>query len=167
MRHHSEADSDQWADRLKIVGTDFRTAKDAFRLVVVVTKLLSEWPEGGRPRKLNVLINNAAQTLTDPLQSKSKDVHREQLLRDDPAHGRLLVEGDRGYDPKVRGGMQLTWAAGCKDIIGWKSEAQLPNRPVLIVRIHRKNGFVARRTRTPRRRNLRGVRPWMRFPMRT
>lgn len=114
-RYHSEADSDQWVDRLKIVGADFRAAKDAFRLVVVVRKLLSEWPDGSRPRKLNILVNNAAQTLTDPIQSESKAVSREHFLRDDSVNGRLLVHGDRGYDAKVRGGMQLTWVAGLQE----------------------------------------------------
>lgn len=111
-RYHAEPDSEQWADRLKIIGADFRTANDAFRLVVVVRKLLSKWSEAGQPRKLNVLINNAAQTLTDPLRAESKAVDRECLLRSEAGNGRLLVDNDRGYDAKVRGGMQLTWTAG-------------------------------------------------------
>lgn len=113
--YHSEVDSDQWIDRLKSVGADFRAAKDAFRLVMVVRKLQSKWPDGTQPRKLNILVNNAAQTLTDPIQSESKAVNLGHFLRDDPVNGQLLVDGDRGYDVKVRGGMQLTWVAGLQE----------------------------------------------------
>ena len=106
-RYRDESDSDRWTARLKVVGADFRSANDAFRLVAVVRDLLHSqgW-------KLNVLINNAAQTLTDPLGAESNAVSREHTLRGQPGNGQLLINDDKGYDPRVRGGVQMTLATG-------------------------------------------------------
>jgi NAD(P)-dependent dehydrogenase (short-subunit alcohol dehydrogenase family) len=110
-RYQREPDSEKWAPRLKIVGADFRAAKDAFRLVVLVRNLLHDWDGNGKSRKLNILVNNAAQTLTDPVGSEARAVDRENVLRGQPGNGRLLIEDDRGYDPRVRGGMQISWTS--------------------------------------------------------
>ncbi|KAK2783481.1 hypothetical protein FQN52_009601 [Onygenales sp. PD_12] len=113
-KYQKEPDFDNWADRLKVVGADFRSAKDAFRLVGVVQKVLSQWKEtcsADNFNGLNLLINNAAQTLTDPLKSESLAVNKEESLQTKPGHGKLLVDNDRGYEARVRGGMGLSWTA--------------------------------------------------------
>ncbi|KGQ02034.1 hypothetical protein PAAG_11210 [Paracoccidioides lutzii Pb01] len=101
IKYQEEPDFESRAPRLKIVGADFRSAKDAFRLVRVVQKF-----EG-----LNILINNAAQTLTDPLKSESRAVNKEDILQTQSGTGRLLVDNDTGYEARVRGGMGLSWFA--------------------------------------------------------
>ncbi|OJD14623.1 hypothetical protein AJ78_05053 [Emergomyces pasteurianus Ep9510] len=115
-RYQEEPDFKSWAHRLKIVGADFRSAKDAFRLVQTVQKVLLQWKDssgGGSDDRqfegLNILINNAAQTLTDPLKSESRAVNKEETLRTQATNGRLLVDNDRGYEARVRGGMGLSW----------------------------------------------------------
>ncbi|OJD26260.1 hypothetical protein ACJ73_02362 [Blastomyces percursus] len=113
-RYYREPDFDIWAQRLKIVGADFRSAKDAFRLVQVVQTVLSQWKDGSSDHKfegLNILINNAAQTLTDPLKSESRAVNKEEVLRTQATNGRLLIDNDKGYEARVRGGMGLSWSS--------------------------------------------------------
>ncbi|PGH05184.1 hypothetical protein GX51_03083 [Blastomyces parvus] len=113
-RYYKEPDFDTWAHRLKVVGADFRSAKDAFRLVQVVQAVLSQWKDGSNDHQfegLNILINNAAQTLTDPLKSESRAVNKEEALRTQATNGRLLIDNDKGYEARVRGGMGLSWSA--------------------------------------------------------
>ncbi|EEH19362.1 hypothetical protein PABG_01681 [Paracoccidioides brasiliensis Pb03] len=115
IKYQEEADFESWAPQLKIVGADFRSAKDAFRLVRVVQKVLSQWKdESNNDQKfqgLNILINNAAQTLTNPLKSESRAVNKEDILQTQSGTGRLLVDNDTGYEARVRGGMGLSWSA--------------------------------------------------------
>lgn len=115
-RYAHEHDFHDWAPRLRIVGADFRTAKDAFRLVRVVKQVLTEWsptPDGApSPASLDILINNAAQTLTDPVASEVKAIAREEILQKQLENSALLVDDDQGYKPKVRGGVQAPWVAG-------------------------------------------------------
>lgn len=114
-RYRDQAGSHSWIKRLKVVGADFRSARDAFRLIKVVRDVLNDWgtKEEGSKRYsgLNVLVNNAAQTLTDPVELESTAVSREQNLQRNPESGRLLVDDDRGYEARVSGGMQIPWAA--------------------------------------------------------
>ena len=95
-------DFDAWKDRLRIVGADFRTAKDVFALISVVKSQLGKWNE--RPR-LDILINNAAQTLTDSIEAEEQAVKRESTLRL-PGNGALLLHDSEDYTASVRGGSQ-------------------------------------------------------------
>ncbi|EUC49708.1 hypothetical protein COCMIDRAFT_83969 [Bipolaris oryzae ATCC 44560] len=100
-RYTKEADSGQWIDRLKVVGADFRSARDAFELVREVKECLKQWADGGEPR-LYALINNAAQTLTDSIKKEERAMEREQdLKRRETDPGLLLGEN---YTARVRGG---------------------------------------------------------------
>lgn len=92
-RYANEEDFAEWKDRLKIVGADFRTAKDVFALVGSIKELTSE---------LHILINNAAQTLTDAVEKEEEGIRREQqLLLDAPIDG--VVVKNR-YQAMIRGG---------------------------------------------------------------
>lgn len=97
-RYRSEPDVDEWADRLRVVGADFRSARDAFELVAQAKAVVQEW---GGP--LDILINNAAQTLTDSLETEKMAVRRETLLGsyEDP----MLAKWLSAYQPRIRGGM--------------------------------------------------------------
>ncbi|KAL4911867.1 hypothetical protein BDW62DRAFT_216874 [Aspergillus aurantiobrunneus] len=112
-RYAREADSASWQSRLKVVGADFRTAKDAFRLVSLARRLLYSWHEesGSTGRGyLDILINNAAQTLTDPVKAEVKAISREQQLRVLPQVKRLIADtADDKYLPMVRGGLDASW----------------------------------------------------------
>lgn len=113
MRYSKESDFETWESRLKVVGADFRTAKDAFQLVHVVKDLLHTWAEkpGSVGRQyLDILINNAAQTLTDPVKAEIKAISREGELRDLPQAKALLAGGvGNTYLPRLRGGAQASW----------------------------------------------------------
>ncbi|PGH06434.1 hypothetical protein AJ79_06524 [Helicocarpus griseus UAMH5409] len=113
-KYQKEPDFEDWAHRLRIVGADFRSAKDAFRLIHVVKKVLSQWKDdgnGGKFKGLNILINNAAQTLTDPLKSESRAANKEECLQTKTAIGSLLVDDDNGYQARVKGGMAISWSS--------------------------------------------------------
>lgn len=91
-RYEEQPDSAEWMDRLRVVGADFRTANDAFALVGQIRSVLQEWGRG-----LDLLINNAAQTLTDSVEMEEAAVTRETALR-----GRampMLAEGS--YEARV------------------------------------------------------------------
>jgi NAD(P)-dependent dehydrogenase (short-subunit alcohol dehydrogenase family) len=90
-------DATSWKDRLCIVGADFRTAKDVFALVGALKECLRRWGT----EKLDILINNAAQTLKDRVQVEKEDVERETQLGREIARGNLVV--DAGYIPRVSG----------------------------------------------------------------
>ncbi|KAJ5467254.1 hypothetical protein N7475_005006 [Penicillium sp. IBT 31633x] len=111
-RYANEADFQQWGTRLKVVGADFRTAKDAFRLVHIVKQLLYSWEgeDNETPKYLDILINNAAQTLTDPIKAEAKAISREEHLKNSPS-SKLLLASSAGekYQPRVRGGLQASW----------------------------------------------------------
>ncbi|XP_014561757.1 hypothetical protein COCVIDRAFT_85852 [Bipolaris victoriae FI3] len=100
-RYTNEADSGQWIDRLRVVGADFRSARDAFELVREVKECLKQWADGGEPR-LYALINNAAQTLTDSLKKEERAMGREQDLKKRGTHAGLLL--GENYTARVRGG---------------------------------------------------------------
>jgi len=99
-RYLNEADSDQWKGRLKVVGADFRSAKDVFALINAVLSLLQSWANGGKA-KLDILINNAAQTLTDSVEKEDEHIERESQLKSTSSSDLLL---EAGYSPRVRGG---------------------------------------------------------------
>lgn len=113
VRYSTEPDFAQWEVRLKVVGADFRTANDAFRLVHIVKQLLHAWDgetPSDTPRPLDILINNAAQTLTDPIKGEMRAISREDHLKNHPQTMALLAESENDrYTPRVRGGQQATW----------------------------------------------------------
>ena len=115
-RYQTEADCSEWIDRLRVVGADFRSAKDAFELVNVVCQWLDEVTTDG---KLNLLVNNAAQTLTD-LHEKEREMvdnegalQRKLVLASSSSESKKIVIGDAsgkrggGYTPRVGGGMPV------------------------------------------------------------
>ncbi|CAG8270249.1 unnamed protein product [Penicillium salamii] len=111
-RYANEHDYAEWNTKLKVVGADFRTAKDAFRLVHLVKQLLRDWEceaASETPRHLDILINNAAQTLTDPIKAEVKAIAREEQLRDHPETKLLLASTSEDYKPRVRGGLPASW----------------------------------------------------------
>ncbi|KAF5336514.1 hypothetical protein D9611_006569 [Ephemerocybe angulata] len=99
-RYSQEPDFGEWKDNLKIVGADFRTAKDVFALVEAVKRCLDEW----RAEHLHLLINNAAQTLTDSVEKEDESIRREQLLLLDSTESTLVV--GNMYQARIRGGHQ-------------------------------------------------------------
>lgn len=97
-RYRAQSDVAEWQDRLMVVGADFRNSRDAFALVEQTKTVVAQW--GGT---LDILINNAAQTLTDSLGSEEKAVGRERSLR---SHADLMLAEDAfGYQPRIRGGV--------------------------------------------------------------
>ncbi|KNG83365.1 putative short-chain dehydrogenase [Aspergillus nomiae NRRL 13137] len=92
LRYAREVDFGGFSARLKVVGADFRTARDAFRLVEVVKRVLDDWAGDGTA--LDILINNAAQTLTDPVRSETRAIVREEKLEEEAgAHGLIADDG--------------------------------------------------------------------------
>ena len=110
-RYRAEVDFHDWEDRLKIIGADFRTAKDAFRLVAAVKDVLNEWREDG----LFLLVNNAAQTLTDSIETETKAIRNEENLRALTGIGGLQVDCDDGYKARIRGGVHGAMLEGNLD----------------------------------------------------
>ncbi|OHF01606.1 hypothetical protein CORC01_03096 [Colletotrichum orchidophilum] len=98
-RYRLESDFEDWAERLRIVGADFRTAADAFALVQSIRRILHE--EGW---VLDFLINNAAQTLTDPVEKEQHAIEREKSLLGDTSDDGQKVVVRQGYSARVRGG---------------------------------------------------------------
>lgn len=102
-RYRAQPDLDAWEDRLRVVGADFRSARDAFELVAKAKAVVEQW--GGT---LDILINNAAQTLTDSLDTEKAAVRREnRLIREKDS---MMVEGPPIYQPRIRGGMTANMA---------------------------------------------------------
>ena len=97
-RYLNEADSDQWKAHLKIVGADFWSAKDIFALINAVLSLLRSWANGGKA-KLDILINNTVQTLTDSVEKEDEHIERESQLKNTSSSDLLL---EAGYSPRVR-----------------------------------------------------------------
>ena len=104
IRYRAEPDSHSWLSSLRIIGADFRTAKDVFRLVATVKQILNEWETDDElAGRLFLLVNNAAQTLTDPIGAEKKAIANESRLR------QLALENphpviNNGYEASVRGG---------------------------------------------------------------
>lgn len=121
LRYRAEKYSESWIDRLCIVGADFRTAKDVFRLIGTMKKILDKWKaEDETTGRLFLLVNNAAQTLTDPIAAEKKAIANESRLR------QLNIEDTsavitNGYEAAVRGGSLmpggLLEAGGMKETV--------------------------------------------------
>ncbi|POS81585.1 hypothetical protein DHEL01_v200023 [Diaporthe helianthi] len=91
-RYKAQPDAAEWMNRLRVVGADFRTANDAFTLVRQTKSILQEWGSG-----LDILINNAAQTLTDSVEMEETAVARESSLKGTAMP--MLAEGN--YEARV------------------------------------------------------------------
>ncbi|KAM7190695.1 3-oxoacyl-reductase 4 [Rhypophila sp. PSN 637] len=100
VRYSQEPDFEEWQDRLKIIGADFRTARDAFGLVKATQIALAEWGV----ERLHILINNAAQTLTDSIKKEERAIVRE-TQQSKEASSTKLVQQTHYYSPRVRGGI--------------------------------------------------------------
>ena len=100
-RYIEEPDSFKWKDRLRAVGADFRSARDAHELVRETKQCLKQWADGGKAR-LYALINNAAQTLTDSVRKEERATEQEEDLKRRITHQGFLIEGR--YTARVRGG---------------------------------------------------------------
>jgi NAD(P)-dependent dehydrogenase (short-subunit alcohol dehydrogenase family) len=103
-RYFAEPDAHKWLHALRIVGADFRTASDVFHLVGVTKEILKSWDENGIP-KLDILINNAAQTLTDSVEKENLAIGREQTLLEEPRPEATVLAGISSYKARIRGGM--------------------------------------------------------------
>lgn len=119
VRYANEPDFEQWGPRLKVIGADFRTAKDAFRLVHIVKELLCSWvgqSDSIERRFLDILINNAAQTLTAPMDAEMKVISRDINLKDLPPAKALVAGGlENTYIPRLKGGAHASWIPSIED----------------------------------------------------
>ncbi|RDL40058.1 Uncharacterized protein BP5553_00037 [Venustampulla echinocandica] len=106
VRYLAEKDSMVWSQSLKIVGADFRTASDVFYLVEMVRDILRDWADNNIA-KLDILINSAAQTLTDPVEKEMQALQRENklLIQGSGSDSKLLLDNSN-YQPRIRGGVQ-------------------------------------------------------------
>ncbi|KAB8304387.1 hypothetical protein EYC80_003791 [Monilinia laxa] len=104
VRFLAEKDSGKWQKRLRVIGADFRAANDVFHLVAGIKQLLRNWNTENQG-KLDILINNAAQTWTDSVKQERRAIEREdQLLLESSNYHSLLLETN--YSPRFRGGVQ-------------------------------------------------------------
>ena len=110
-RYLAERDSNEWSPLLRIVGADFRTASDVFHMIAVVKDCLREWCQDG-DAKLDILINNAAQTLTDSLDTEKKALLIEGRLHISGATSNRTLILDGNYKPRIRGGVQPSQLLG-------------------------------------------------------
>ncbi|KAF7942184.1 hypothetical protein BELL_0008g00170 [Botrytis elliptica] len=104
VRYLAESDSEKWVKRLRILGADFRAANDVFHLVAGIKQILRNWSRENTPR-LDILINNAAQTWTDSVKEERRAIELENQLRlEGNNYDNLLL--DTNYNARIRGGVQ-------------------------------------------------------------
>ncbi|KAK3688825.1 hypothetical protein B0T22DRAFT_162461 [Podospora appendiculata] len=98
-----EHDFEDWKGRLKIVGADFRRARDAFALAEATKSIIQSWGA----TTLDILINNAAQTLTDSVKKEERAVLYEQQQLEQAAATHLIFHTPQQtrYQPLVRAGI--------------------------------------------------------------
>ncbi|KAK0652373.1 hypothetical protein B0T16DRAFT_322812, partial [Cercophora newfieldiana] len=103
VRYSREVDFEEWKGRLKVIGADFRSARDAFALVKATKEALREMGV----EKLDILVNNAAQTLTDSVKKEERAVFKERQQTEEAKGTNVVFEvgGDATYQPRVRGGV--------------------------------------------------------------
>ncbi|CAG9940414.1 unnamed protein product [Clonostachys rosea f. rosea IK726] len=122
VRYRNQPDSAEWLDnRLCILGADFRTANDAFQLAKRVRAALSIWAitYGYGTSVLDIMVNNAAQTLTDSNEKEEAAVNKESHLAASLPQHPALPAGT-SYTPRVGGG------ASANNFIGNQSGGSLP-----------------------------------------
>ncbi|CAH0020880.1 unnamed protein product [Clonostachys rhizophaga] len=122
VRYRDQPDSGEWLEnRLYILEADFRTANDAFQLAKRVRAALSIWAitYGYDTSVLDIMVNNAAQTLTDSNEKEEAAVNKEiHLAASLPQHPALTAGAS--YTPRVGGGASAT------NFIGSQSGGSLP-----------------------------------------
>ncbi|XMA20719.1 hypothetical protein WAI453_013510 [Rhynchosporium graminicola] len=102
----AEMDSELWESNLRILGADFRAASDVFSFVTIVKQKLQIWSLNGES-KLDILIKNAAQTLTDPLDQDVKATQQERKLVVQKIAERSKFQLTSSiYEARVRGDVQ-------------------------------------------------------------
>ncbi|KAK4161383.1 3-oxoacyl-reductase 4 [Cladorrhinum sp. PSN259] len=101
LRYSREPDFRQWKHRLKVVGADFRLAQHAFALVRATKIILAQWGAA----TLDILINNAAQTIAESINEEEHAVLEDKQQRLEAAQMHLLHDTEEGYEPRVRGGL--------------------------------------------------------------
>ncbi|KAF3030302.1 hypothetical protein E8E12_000356 [Didymella heteroderae] len=109
-RYAQESDFPIWKDRLRVLGADFRCAADVFALVNDTRRCLKDW---GGAERLHLLVNNAAQTLTDSVRKEKRAIEKEVGLLHMARASGICVQGS--YKARVRGGGVLM-ALGGMDI---------------------------------------------------
>ncbi|KAJ8114169.1 hypothetical protein OPT61_g3892 [Boeremia exigua] len=107
VRYAQEGDYHLWKHRLRIVGADFRCAADVFALVRNARRCLQGWAGA---ETLHLLINNAAQTLTDSVSKEKRAIERETALHEEVRALEIMPLDD--YRPQVRGGGLLMALGG-------------------------------------------------------
>lgn len=93
--------------KLRIIGADFRTSVDVFATAKRVKQTLAQWDEYGwygTSHSVYVLINNAAQTLTDSVEKEKMSIQQEGELAREQGYSRILLT-EEDYTPRIRGGM--------------------------------------------------------------
>ncbi|KAJ3537729.1 hypothetical protein NMY22_g5480 [Coprinellus aureogranulatus] len=126
-RYSAEPDFNQLKERLKIVGADFRTAKDVFALIESVKKCLKEWDSS----VLHILINNAAQTLTDSVKKEDDSIRRERLLLLESSSGIVTENRYQARGPGRAPGYIIQYPS---------SERLALDRETQMLRLHRARG---------------------------
>ncbi|KAF3003436.1 hypothetical protein E8E13_001856 [Curvularia kusanoi] len=106
-RYAQEHDYASWESRLRVFGADFRSAADVFALVKNTRQCLSSWTGSER---LHLLVNNAAQTLTDSVSKEERAIEREVNLLE--ATEGLDIRVRDHYRARVRGGGPLMALGG-------------------------------------------------------
>ncbi|KAK4465337.1 3-oxoacyl-reductase 4 [Cladorrhinum samala] len=102
MRYSREPDFEEWRHRLKVVGADFRLAQHAFAVARAVKDILAQWGN----THLDILINNAAQTIVESVGEEKQAVSEDERQRLEASTMKLnLVHDVEGYQPRVRGGL--------------------------------------------------------------
>jgi NAD(P)-dependent dehydrogenase (short-subunit alcohol dehydrogenase family) len=105
-RFANEKDADQWRDRLRVVGCDFRDLGGVEALCSAVPGLLG--------CSLDILVNNACQTIRRPPQYYAETVRREAKLRRAIGNASLpILEGPATDDTAEPAGVALmrAWTA--------------------------------------------------------
>jgi NAD(P)-dependent dehydrogenase (short-subunit alcohol dehydrogenase family) len=106
-RYAQESDFSMWKSRLRVLGADFRCAADVFALVKNTRRCLREW---GGIERLHLLVNNAAQTLTDSVRKEERAIERETALLEMAGGSSVCVQGS--YKARIRGGGLLMALGG-------------------------------------------------------
>ncbi|KAJ4392801.1 hypothetical protein N0V91_011251 [Didymella pomorum] len=97
-RYAQESDFSMWKDRLRVLGADFRCAADVFALVEETRRCLRDW---GGAKNLHLLVNNAAQTLTDSVRKEERSMKRGVSLLQTAAESNIYAQSS--YKARVRG----------------------------------------------------------------
>lgn len=107
VRYAQESDFPVWRDRLKVLGADFRCAADVFALVKETRRSLRSW---NGTKRLHLLVNNAAQTLTDSVRKEERAIEREINMLEAADKSGICILGT--YRARVRGGGLLMALGG-------------------------------------------------------